>query len=144
MTQVLETIPSEPTQTNVQATVISSLTDILTLEGAADYLQVTQDDLLIAIAPSAIPTGKSPLPCQSINGQWRFSKSAIDQWLSIPHTNPQPTHTPDPPDIAAAKRRALQKVLASWDQPEYEDEDTETWTLLEEALQNSTLRCRKG
>ena len=143
MTQVLETIPSEPTQTAPPA--ISSSTDILTLEGAADYLQVTQDDLLIAIAPSAIPTGKSRLPCQSINGQWRFSKSAIDQWLSIPHTNPQPTKvfTPDPPDIAAAKRRRLLEILESWNKPEYEDEDTETWTLLEEALQNSTLRCRK-
>ena len=141
MTQILETIPSEATQT--APPVIPSSTDILTLEGAADYLQVTQDDLLITIAPSAIPTGKSSLPCQSINGQWRFSKSAIDQWLSIPHTNPQPTHTPDPPDIAAAKRRALLQLLEQWkNEPDREEEDTETWNLLDEALQNSTLRCR--
>ena len=143
MTQVLETIPLEPTQTTPP--VISSSTDILTLEGAADYLQVTQDDLLIAIAPSAIPTGKSRLPCQSINGQWRFSKSAIDQWLSIPHTNTQPTQvfTPTPPDIAAAKRRALLQLLEQWkNEPDREEEDTETWNLLGEALQNSTLRCR--
>jgi excisionase family DNA binding protein len=51
-----------------------NLPSILTLEEAADYLRLSPDTVLQeAIA------GK--IPGQPIGDQWRFLKSAIDEWL---------------------------------------------------------------
>jgi excisionase family DNA binding protein len=51
-----------------------SFTNILTLEEAAEYLRLSQT--VIAQQASA-----GNIPGQYIDNNWRFSKSAIDDWL---------------------------------------------------------------
>ena len=136
MTQILETIPSEPTQPIVQP-IISPSIDILTLEEAAEYLRFSPDRLQKAAE-------KSDLPGRLLDGEWRFSKAAIDHWLSTPEPPKTQRYLITQADIdrSRARRPHLLALLKSWDIPENEAEHTETWNYLETALKNSTLRCR--
>ena len=129
MTQILETIPSEPTQTSVQTTAISSSIDILTLEEAANYLRFSPERLQRAAE-------KSHLPGRLLDGEWRFSKVAIDRLLSTP------LETQESIEIARSRLPNLLEIMKTWNNPAYIEEDTETWEQLQIALQNSTLRCR--
>ena len=128
MTQILETIPSEPTQTDVQTTAISSSIDILTLEEAADYLRFSPERLQRAAE-------KSHLPGRLLDGEWRFSKVAIDHWLSTPEPPKTQRYTITQADIdrSQARRPHLRALLKSWDVPENEAEHTETWNYLKVA-----------
>jgi excisionase family DNA binding protein len=53
-----------------------TFTNILTLEEAAEYLRLSQT--VIAQQASA-----GNIPGQYIDNNWRFSKSAIDDWLKV-------------------------------------------------------------
>ena len=134
MTQILETIPSESTQTNIQTTAISSSIDILTLEEAANYLRLSPEVLRRSAE-------KSQVPGKLFEGEWRFSKVAIDRLLSTPVETQIPTEQ-ELMEIARLRIPNLLEIMKTWNNPAYIEEDTETWEQLQIALQNSTLRCR--
>ena len=52
-------------------------TEVLTLAEAAAYLRVTEADVLIAATTQG-------LPGQKVGGEWRFSQSSLQAWLSTP------------------------------------------------------------
>ena len=129
MTQILETIPSEPTPTTVQTTAISPSIDILTLEEAANYLRLFPEVLRRSAE-------KSQVPGKLFEGEWRFSKAAIDRFLSTS------VETQESIETAQSRLPNLLEIMKTWNNPAYIEEDTETWEHLQIALQNSTLRCR--
>lgn len=133
MTQVLETIPSEPTQTAYP--VISSSTDILTLEEAANYLRLSPEVLRRSAE-------KFQVPGKLFEEEWRFSKAAIDRSLSTPVEAQIPIETQESIEVARSRLPNLLEIMKTWNNPAYIKEDTETWEQLQIALQNSTLRCR--
>jgi hypothetical protein len=83
--------------------------EVLTLAEAAAYLRVPEQDVIAAASTQG-------LPGRLLNGEWRFLKAAIQQWLSAS----QPT---------AEMRKAAQMALAgAWkDDPSIEQ-------ILEEAM----------
>jgi hypothetical protein len=89
--------------------------EVLTLAEAAAYLRVPEKDVIAAASSQG-------LPGRLINGEWRFLKTAIQQWLSVS----QPT---------AEMRKAAQLALAgSW------KDDPDAMQILEDAMR---LRGRK-
>jgi Helix-turn-helix domain len=129
-------------QPTIQTTEVApvSLTNlsILTLEEVSEYLRLPIE----SVRDHAV---KGLLPGNEIQGEWRFLRSAIDRWL-----NPSPppldkqsmiTHA----DLAAAESRndELLALVRSWDTPDQEAHQTETWNHLKLALQHSEgLRAR--
>ncbi len=61
---------------------LTSVNAVLTLEEAANYLRVTQDEVVRLIKEDC-------LPGRSIGEQWRFSRTALMDWLAQkePYTN---------------------------------------------------------
>jgi excisionase family DNA binding protein len=51
--------------------------DVLTLAEAAAYLRIPEQSVLRAVRPGG-------LPARLIDGEWRFLKSALQDWLSAP------------------------------------------------------------
>jgi excisionase family DNA binding protein len=51
--------------------------EVLTLAEAAAYLRVAQDELVRMVGPRG-------LPGRLIGSEWRFSKTALDEWLRTP------------------------------------------------------------
>ena len=127
MTPILETTQPVPP--------IVTVSDILTLEEAAQYLRLTSDVLRRSAQ-------KSQVPGKLFEGEWRFSKVAIDRWISTPTESQIPISTQEAIDSARARLPRLLEIMKTWSNPEYIEEDTETWEQLQIALQNSTLRCR--
>ena len=66
------TIPKLARSTNGTA-------DVLTLAEAAEYLRVSETDVLAAIAEQS-------LPARQVGKDWRILKSALQQWLLTPQT----------------------------------------------------------
>ena len=60
---------------------VAAAGEVLTLAEAAEYLKSPESDVLAAVASQG-------LPGRMVAGEWRFLKSAIQQWLS---TGPEPT-----------------------------------------------------
>jgi hypothetical protein len=113
------TIHPSPPQPSAPASI-----PVLTLEELADYLR-----LPIASVQRHARLGQ--LPGQAIDGEWRFLRSAIDQWLasSVP--------------VRQSRNQEALALLRSWDTPDQEEHQTETWNNLKVALQNSEgLRAR--
>ena len=50
------------------------LRDVLTIEQAAEYLQISQSTLYKEAQ-------KGKIPCQKIGRRWRFSRLALEKWL---------------------------------------------------------------
>ena len=75
--------------------------DVLTAAEAAQYLRVSEEDLL----RSAVEQG---LPGRIIGTQWRFLRSAVDDWL---RTAPKPS-----------SRAALLAAAGAWKDDPYLDE----------------------
>ena len=48
--------------------------DVLTIEQAAEYLQISQSTLYKEAQ-------KGKIPCQKIGRRWRFSRQALEKWL---------------------------------------------------------------
>lgn len=53
----------------------SEIGEVLTLAEVATYLRLPEQDVLAAVSAQA-------LPGRRVNGQWRFLKTAVQQWLS--------------------------------------------------------------
>jgi excisionase family DNA binding protein len=70
----LKTEPRQPAQPTNQAT---ANPDVLTLAEAAAYLRVREEELL-----RSLDTGG--LPGRQIGEEWRFLKSALQEWLRTP------------------------------------------------------------
>jgi excisionase family DNA binding protein len=51
--------------------------EVLTLAEAADYLRVAEAEVVRMVGPRG-------LPGRLIGSEWRFSKTALDQWLRTP------------------------------------------------------------
>ena len=66
--------------------------DVMTLAEAAAYLRVSENDVVGAVTTQG-------LPARMIGGEWRFTKAAILQWMSVS----QPT---------AEMRKAAQLAMA--------------------------------
>lgn len=56
---------------------IVTLPDVMTLEEAAEFLRLPEDDVRREAA-------RLLLPGRQIAGQWRFSRRALEQWLRAP------------------------------------------------------------
>src|SRR5262245_36439737 len=77
--------------------------EVLTLAEAAAYLRLAEKDVIEAVSSLG-------LPGRLINGEWRFLKTAIQQWLSVG----QPT--------AQRRNAAMQAMAGAWkDDPYLED-----------------------
>jgi excisionase family DNA binding protein len=57
--------------------VVEPTTEVFTLNEAAAYLRVTESELLRLVDDQA-------LPCRRFGTEWRFLKSAIQDWLRTP------------------------------------------------------------
>ncbi len=75
--------------------------EVLTLAEAADFLRVTQEDVVRSIGPFG-------LPGRRIGDQWRFLKSALQAWLA---TAPMPS-----------SKEALLSLAGAWKDDPYLDE----------------------
>jgi excisionase family DNA binding protein len=75
--------------------------EVLTLAEAAAYLRVKEDDLLKLVGPRDIPARR-------IGDEWRFSKSALQDWLRAP--------------IRPSSKEALRRAIGSWKDHEDLDE----------------------
>ena len=83
--------------------------EVLTLTEAATYLRLPEQDVIAAAASQG-------LPGRMIGGEWRFLKTALQQWLSVS----QPT---------AEMRKAAQMALAgAW------KDDPDIMQILEDAM----------
>jgi excisionase family DNA binding protein len=67
--------PTPPAETEATA-VNGPLGEVLTLAEAAAYLRLPEGDVIGAVSTQG-------LPGRLIGGNWRFSKSAIQQWLAV-------------------------------------------------------------
>lgn len=111
---------------------------VLTLEEVAEYLRLPID----SVHRHAV---QSLLPGQMIEGEWRFLKSAIDQWLAKPMalTPNQSIISHEDLEAAKSKKDELLALVRSWDTPDQEAHQTETWNHLQLAFQQSEgLRTR--
>jgi excisionase family DNA binding protein len=103
---------------------------ILTLQEVADYLRLPID----TIRRHAI---LGQIPGRSIDGEWRFLKQAIDQWLTTPiqmQLRVQGKITPEDIQIAQSRSQDLLGLLDQWDTPDQETYQTETWNQLNQNL----------
>ena len=103
MTPILETTQS------VRPIVTRS--ELLTLEEAAQYLRLTPDVLRRSAQ-------KSQVPGKLFEGEWRFSKGAIDRWIFTPTESQTPILTQEAIDNARAKLPRLLEVMKTWNNPD--------------------------
>ncbi|HJT76668.1 MAG TPA: helix-turn-helix domain-containing protein [Gemmataceae bacterium] len=75
--------------------------EVFTLAEAAAYLRLSEEDVTSAVH-------MQNLPGRFVNGQWRFLKSAIQEWLGKP-----------PPQYS---KEAQLSVVGSWKDDPYLDE----------------------
>src|SRR5438309_7091929 len=69
--------PDPTPQPQPQPTVVNGPpSEVLTLAEAAAYLRLAEKDVLAAASAQG-------LPGRMVNGEWRFLKSAVQQWLSV-------------------------------------------------------------
>jgi len=59
-----DTMPMQPIQDQV-----------LTLQECSLYLKIAESTIYVLAR-------KGEMPCQKVGGNWRFSKNALDRWLS--------------------------------------------------------------
>jgi Helix-turn-helix domain len=107
------------------------LPSVLTLEEVAEYLRLPIESVREHAVQGLILGNE-------INGEWRFLKSAIDQWLVTPRASIELDFT-----TAQSNNDEILALIASWDTPEQEEHQTQTWNTLKIALANSEgLRAR--
>jgi excisionase family DNA binding protein len=76
-------------------------TDVLTLSEAAAYLRVSEIEIKQLIQDQN-------LPCRTFGGEWRFLKSALQDWLRTP--------------LVRGSREAVLSTLGSWKDDPYREE----------------------
>jgi excisionase family DNA binding protein len=96
--------PTPPPQPEPQpAAVNGPIGEVFTLAEAAAYLRLPEKDVTALVSTQG-------LPGRLIGGEWRFLKSAIQQWLSASEPTPE------------ARKAAQLAVVGSWkDDPYLED-----------------------
>jgi excisionase family DNA binding protein len=88
--------------------------EVFTLSEAAAYLRVTEAELMRLVDDQA-------LPCRRFGKEWRFLKSAIQDWLRTP---PKP-----------GSREAVLSTIGAWkDDPDVEEEIKEIYRKRREDL----------
>ncbi len=94
--------PDPTPQTEPQAVAVNGPPgEVLTLAEAAAYLRLAEADVISAVHAQG-------LPGRLINGEWRFLKTAIQQWLSTP--------------LPKGSKEAQMAVVGAWkDDPYLED-----------------------
>ncbi len=101
------TKPTSGTVPHPEPAVNGSPGVVLTLPEAAAYLRLPEADVLRLV-------DQQSLPARRLANEWRFLKSAIQQWLSTP-----------PPRFS---KEAQSAVIGSWkDDPHIEEELQETF-----------------
>jgi hypothetical protein len=75
--------------------------EVLTSAEAAEYLRVSEEALLRAVGPVGVPA-------RLIDGEWRFLKSALQEWLCT--------------DLKPSSRESLLSVAGAWKDDPYLDE----------------------
>ncbi len=75
--------------------------DVLTLAEAAAYLRVNEADLLGRV-------GARDIPGRQIGNEWRFLKSALQDWLRTP--------------VRPSSKEAILSAIGSWKDDPYLDE----------------------
>lgn len=89
--------------TTPPATANGSTGDVLTLAEAAAYLRLSAAEVMTLIHSQS-------LPGRCIDGEWRFLKSAIQQWLATAEPTPE------------SRKAAQLAVAGAWkDDPNLED-----------------------
>ncbi len=68
---------NQPTKTLAAPVREAGRPEVLTLDEAAAYLRVAQAEVVRMVGPRG-------LPGRLIGSEWRFSKTALDQWLRTP------------------------------------------------------------
>ena|SRR5579872_1348177 len=86
------------------------LGEVLTLAEAAAYLRLPENEVIAAATTQG-------LPGRLLGGEWRFLKTAIQQWLSVS----QPT--------AEMRKAAILQLAGKW------KDDPHAMQILEEAMQ---------
>jgi hypothetical protein len=78
------TVPAVPVAPVLPSTLPPNGTpnEVLTLAEAAAYLRVPEKDVIAAVSTQA-------LPGRVLNGEWRFSRTGIQQWLCVSQPPPQ-------------------------------------------------------
>ena len=66
-----------PTRTQAASVREAEWPEVLTLAEAADYVRVAEAEVVRMVGPRG-------LPGRLIGSEWRFSKTALDQWLRTP------------------------------------------------------------
>ena len=69
---------------------MSKVKEVLTIEEACSYLRIPRSSMYRLAQAGRIP-------CQKVGRHWRFSKEAVDRWLSSgePWTSLSDAHTKD-------------------------------------------------
>lgn len=76
-------------------------TDVLTLAEAAAYLRVPEAEIVRLVGPRG-------LPGRVIGSEWRFSRTALEQWLQAPSGSSSP--------------ESLRSLAGSWKDDPYAEE----------------------
>ncbi len=93
------------------ATTNGPISEILTLAEAAAYLRISEKDVLQMVY-------EQRLPARQVGAEWRFSKAAIQEWLST--GSPQPRSSKeallalagkykDDPDLESIVQEAMRR-----------------------------------
>jgi excisionase family DNA binding protein len=120
----------DPMSTTAEYALPSTTAMVLTLEEVADYLRLP----LESVRRHAI---QGRLPGQAIDGEWRFLRRAIDQWLGLQVANPLVVRgriTAENIQAAQSRSQDLLVLVQSWDTADQEDYQTETWNQLDQHL----------
>lgn len=80
---------------------ISVSSDVLTLEEAAAFFRTDPADVLRLVGPEG-------LPGRIVGGQWRFLKSALEDWLRT--------------SVKPSSKEAMQSVIGAWKDDQSLDE----------------------
>lgn len=86
-------------QSTIEMMPSAALPEVFTLEEAAVYLRVSQDDVLEAIQHQR-------LPGRQVRQQWRFLKAAIQDWL---RTSP-------------TQKERIMQLAGAWEDDPYREE----------------------
>lgn len=92
---------SSPAAAPAMPPLLDTSGEVLTLAEAAAYLRVKEDDLLKMVGPQGVPG-------RLLGEEWRFLKSALQDWLRAP--------------IRPSSNEALRSVIGSWKDDPYLDE----------------------
>jgi len=97
------------------------MSDVMTVEQAAEYLQCNPETLRRAAQKGQIPAAR-------IGRRWRFRKSALDRWLGESPTDEEEAQEEALPGLAEAdfRRAARRARITAWREAEAQRRTEET------------------